>query len=86
MATKAADQLVSVCMDVQVKHVLCCPGVSKSTTVDAYWRQQDKIKFVQDCQVEVAALAAASTAKQSGGLGVVCSIGGPGAIHLCNGL
>jgi len=86
MATKAADQLVSVLMDWQVKHVFGLPGDSIDTTVDALRRQQDKIKFVQVRHEEVAALAAASTAKLTGGLGVCLSIGGPGAIHLLNGL
>lgn len=36
MATKAADQLVSVLMDWQVKHVFGLPGDSIDTTVDAY--------------------------------------------------
>lgn len=86
MATKAADQLVSVLMDWHVKHVFGLPGDSIDTTVDALRRQQDKIKFVQVRHEEVAALAAASTAKLTGGLGVCLSIGGPGAIHLLNGL
>ncbi|MDN6104788.1 MAG: hypothetical protein L0I68_09885, partial [Lacticaseibacillus paracasei] len=47
MATKAADQLVSVLMDWQVKHVFGLPGDSIDTTVDALRRHQDKIKFVQ---------------------------------------
>ncbi len=36
MATKAADQLVSVLMDWQVKHVFGLPGDSIDTTVDVY--------------------------------------------------
>lgn len=86
MATKAADQLVSVLMDWQVKHVFGLPGDSIDTTVDALRRHQDKIKFVQVRHEEVAALSAAATAKLTGGLGVCLSIGGPGAIHLLNGL
>lgn len=38
MATKAADQLVSVLMDWQVKHVFGLPGDSIDTTVDALRR------------------------------------------------
>lgn len=86
MATKAADQLVSVYMDWQVKTVFGLPGHSLHTTVDALRRQQDKIKFVQVRTTTVAALAAHSTAKHTGGLGVCLSIGGPGAITLLLGL
>ena len=73
-------------MDWQVKHVFGLPGDSIDTTVDALRRHQDKIKFVQVRHEEVAALSAAATAKLTGGLGVCLSIGGPGAIHLLNGL
>ena len=69
MATKAADQLVSVLMDWQVKHVFGLPGDSIDTTVDALRRHQDKIKFVQVRHEEVAALSAAATAKLTGGFG-----------------
>ncbi|MFT8593325.1 MAG: pyruvate oxidase [Bifidobacterium sp.] len=86
MSTKAADQLVSVLMNWNVKHVYGLPGDSIDTTVDALRRNQDKIKFVQVRHEEVAALAAASSAKLTGGLGVCLSIGGPGAIHMLNGL
>ena len=86
MSAKAADQLVSVLMDWKVTHVFGLPGDSIDTTVDALRRNKDTIKFVQVRHEEVAALAAASTAKLTGGLGVCLSIGGPGAIHLLNGL
>ncbi|MFT8358917.1 pyruvate oxidase [Bifidobacterium aquikefiri] len=86
MSTKAADQLVSVLMNWKVKHVFGLPGDSIDTTVDALRRNQEKIKFVQVRHEEVAALSAAANAKLTGGVGVCLAIGGPGAIHLLNGL
>lgn len=43
MATKAADVLVCVLMDWQVKHVFGCSGDSIDTTVELLRRQQDKM-------------------------------------------
>jgi pyruvate oxidase len=83
---KGADLLVDVLVDWGVKTVYGLPGDSIDTTVDALRRQKDKIKFIQVRHEEVAALAAAAEAKYTGKLGVCLSIGGPGAIHMLNGL
>ncbi|MFT8837152.1 pyruvate oxidase [Liquorilactobacillus satsumensis] len=84
--TKGSDLLVDVLVDWGVQNVYGLPGDSIDTTVDALRRQQKKIKFTQVRHEEVAALAAAAEAKYTGKLGVCLSIGGPGAIHLLNGL
>lgn len=86
MAQKASEQLVDVLIDWHVKHVYGLPGDSIDTTVDALRKQQDQIGFVQVRHEEVASLAAAAEAKLTGKLGVCLSIGGPGAIHMLNGL
>ncbi|KRM89381.1 pyruvate oxidase [Liquorilactobacillus vini] len=83
---KGADLLVNVLVDWGVKTVYGLPGDSIDTTVDALRRQKDQVKFIQVRHEEVAALAAAAEAKYTGKLGVCLSIGGPGAIHLLNGL
>ncbi|GAJ26767.1 pyruvate oxidase [Liquorilactobacillus sucicola DSM 21376 = JCM 15457] len=83
---KGSDVLVKVLVDWGVKNVYGLPGDSIDTTVDALRRQKDKIKFVQVRHEEVAALSAAAEAKYTDKIGVCLSIGGPGAIHLLNGL
>ena len=83
---KAADQLVAVLESWKVNKSYGLPGDSIDTTVDALDRGQDKIRFIQVRHEEVASLAAAADAKLTGNLGVCLSIGGPGAIHMLNGL
>ncbi|WP_257611718.1 thiamine pyrophosphate-binding protein, partial [Oenococcus oeni] len=75
-----------VLTDWGIKEVYGLPGDSVDTTVDALRRQKDKIKFIQVRHEEVASLAASASAKYTGKIGVCLSIGGPGAIHLLNGL
>ncbi|MBZ2406292.1 MAG: pyruvate oxidase [Liquorilactobacillus hordei] len=84
--TKGADLLVDVLVDWGIQNVYGLPGDSIDTTIDALRRQQDKIKFIQVRHEEVAALSAAAEAKYTDKIGVCLSIGGPGAIHLLNGL
>ncbi len=86
MSGRASDQLVDVLINWDVKHVYGLPGDSIDTTVDALRERQNKIGFVQVRHEEVGALTAAAEAKLTGKLGVCLSIGGPGAIHLLNGL
>ncbi|KRL37983.1 pyruvate oxidase [Liquorilactobacillus uvarum] len=83
---KGSDLLVDVLVDWGVKNVYGLPGDSIDTTVDALRRQKDKVKFIQVRHEEVAALSAAAEAKYTDKIGVCLSIGGPGAIHLLNGL
>lgn len=83
---KGSDLLVNVLVDWGVRDVYGLPGDSIDTTIDALRRQKEKIKFIQVRHEEVAALAAAAAAKYTDKLGVCLSIGGPGAIHMLNGL
>ncbi|WP_396022018.1 pyruvate oxidase [Bombilactobacillus thymidiniphilus] len=82
----AADKMVQVMEAWGIDNVYGLPGDSVDTTVEALYRQRDKIKFTQVRHEEVAALAAAAHGKLTGKVSVCLSIGGPGAIHLLNGL
>lgn len=86
MANKSSEELVQVLIDWGVKNIYGLPGDSIDTTVSALQEKQDQIKFIQVRHEEVGALAAAAEAKLTGKLGVCLSIGGPGAIHMLNGL
>lgn len=82
----AADKMVQVMADWGIKNVYGLPGDSVDTTVEALYRKRSEISFTQVRHEEVAALAAAAYGKLTGQVGVCLSIGGPGAIHLLNGL
>ncbi|BDR52278.1 pyruvate oxidase [Bombiscardovia nodaiensis] len=82
----AADKMVQVMQAWGIDNVYGLPGDSVDTTVEALYRVRDKVKFTQVRHEEVAALAAAAQAKLTGKVGVCLSIGGPGAIHMLNGL
>lgn len=86
MTVRASDKMVDVLAKWGVDNIYGLPGDSVDTTIDALYRAQDKIKFTHVLHEEVAALSAAAHAKLTGKLGVCLSIGGPGAIHLLNGL
>ena len=49
-------------------------------------RSEDAIEFVQARHEEAAAFMAVGHGKYTGGVGVVTSTQGPGAVHLLNGL
>ncbi len=83
---KASEAMINVLLDWGVKRVYGLPGDSIDTTIDALHNYSDEIEFVQVRHEEVASLAATSEAKLTGHIGVCLSIGGPGAIHLLNGL
>lgn len=82
----AADKMVQVMEAWGIDNVYGLPGDSVDTTVEALYRERHKVKFTQVRHEEVAALAAAAHAKLTGKVGVCLSIGGPGAIHMLNGL
>ena len=86
MSVRASDEMVKVLEKWGIDNIYGIPGDSVDTTIDALYRAQDKIKFTHVLHEEVAALAAAAHAKLTGKIGVCLSIGGPGAIHLLNGL
>ncbi len=62
------------------------PGDSIDAVVDSLRTVRDQFKFYHVRHEEVASLAAAGYTKLTGKIGVALSIGGPGLIHLLNGM
>ncbi len=83
---KAGDAVVDILKDWNIDHVYGYPGDSVNNLVEALRKAKDQIKFIQVRHEETASLAAAAEAKITGRVGVCLSIGGPGAIHLLNGM
>lgn len=69
-----------------IDHVYGIPGDSIDAVIDGLKAAEDSIKFVHVRHEEVASLAAAAYTKLTGKIGVSLAIGGPGAIHLLNGM
>ncbi|EAG9261329.1 pyruvate oxidase [Listeria monocytogenes] len=83
---KASETLVQTLKNWGIDHVYGLPGDSIDTVVDALRKEQEAIEFIHVRHEEVATLAAAAYTKLTGKIGVALSIGGPGAIHLLNGM
>lgn len=84
--TLAGHAAADVLQNWDVQHIFGMPGDSINNFVDVLRGKKDDIEFIQIRHEEVAALAASSYAKLTGKIGVCMTIGGPGAIHLLNGL
>lgn len=69
-----------------IDHVYGIPGDSIDAVVDGLKAVESTIKFVHVRHEEVASLSAAAYTKLTGKIGVALGIGGPGAIHLLNGM
>lgn len=69
-----------------IDHIYGIPGGSFNSTMDALYKEQDEIKYIQVRHEEAGALAAAADAKLTGKVGAVFGSAGPGASHLINGL
>ena len=67
-------------------HLYGIPGDSIDAVVDSLRTVRDQFKFYHVRHEEVASLAAAGYTKLTGKIGVALSIGGPGLIHLLNGM
>nr|WP_263312845.1 pyruvate oxidase [Mammaliicoccus sp. Marseille-Q6498] len=83
---KSNDALVQVLKNWQIDHVYGLPGDSIDKVIDALKKEEDNIKFYQVRHEEVGTLAASSYTKLTGKIAVALSIGGPGAIHMLNGM
>lgn len=83
---KANDALVQMLKNWQIDHVYGIPGDSIDKVVDALKKEESSIQFYDVRHEEVATLAASSYAKLTGKIAVALSIGGPGAIHMLNGM
>jgi pyruvate dehydrogenase (quinone) len=69
-----------------VSRIYGFPGDGINGVVGAIARTKGKVDFVQVAHEELASLMACAHAKFSGEVGVCLSTGGPGAVHLLNGL
>src|ERR1700712_5589073 len=87
MAEKvAADVIVDRLKAWGVNRVFGYSGDGINGFMGALRRAQEDIQFVQARHEETAAFMAVGHAKYTGGVGVVTSTQGPGAVHLLNGL
>lgn len=83
---KASDAVIQIMKEWDINHIYGYPGDSVNNLVESLRTHQDEVDFIQVRHEEVGALAAAAEAKLTGKVGVCLSIGGPGAIHLLNGM
>lgn len=83
---KAAEAVIDIMKEWGVEHVYGYPGDSVNNLVEAFRKHQKEIDFIHVRHEEVGALAASAEAKLTGKVGVCLSIGGPGAIHMLNGM
>ena len=86
MPITVSDALVSRLIEWGVRRIYGFPGDGVNGVMGAMRRSKDSIEFVQVAHEELAGLAATAHAKFTNELGVCISTGGPGAIHLLNGL
>jgi pyruvate dehydrogenase (quinone) len=84
--TTAADLLLETIIDWRVDTVFGLPGDGINGIMEALRQRQDRVRFVQVRHEEAAALMAVGYAKVTGKLGVCLATGGPGGLHLLNGL
>ena len=69
-----------------IRRIFGFPGDGINGVLGALRRAEDEIEFVQLAHEELAGMAACAHAKFTGELGVCLSTGGPGVIHMLNGL
>ncbi|MBP1048327.1 pyruvate oxidase [Enterococcus sp. BWM-S5] len=82
----AGTAMVKVMESWGIDHIYGIPGGSFNSTMDALYKEKDRINYIQVRHEEVGALAAAADAKLTGKIGAVFGSAGPGATHLINGL
>ncbi|MCU7556894.1 pyruvate oxidase [Macrococcus capreoli] len=83
---KASHALVKALRNWEIDHVYGIPGDTIDTVIDALKTAEEEIKFYNVRHEEVASLAATNYTKLTGKIAVSIAIGGPGAIHLLNGM
>ncbi|MEU3017433.1 thiamine pyrophosphate-requiring protein [Nocardiopsis sp. NPDC007018] len=86
MAQNVADHLLRRLSQWGVTEIFGYPGDSVNGLVAQMAKVEDGPRFVQSRHEEMAAFAAVGYAKFGGRLGVCMATGGPGAVHLLNGL
>ncbi|WP_398574430.1 pyruvate oxidase [Staphylococcus equorum] len=83
---KANDALVKALKSWDIDHLYGIPGDSIDAVVDSLRTENNNIKFINVRHEEAASLTASSYTKVTGKIGVALSIGGPGIVHLLNGM
>ncbi|KRL01164.1 pyruvate oxidase [Liquorilactobacillus capillatus DSM 19910] len=83
---KAGHALAKILTSWDVDHLYGITADSINNTVDGFYQEKEKLKYIQVRHEEVGALAAAADAKLTGTIGVTFGSAGPGAVHLLNGL
>ncbi len=83
---KANMALIKALKTWDIDHVYGIPGDSIDAVVDGLKSAEDSIRFINVRHEEVASLSAAAYTKLTGKIGVALGIGGPGAVHLLNGM
>lgn len=83
---RTGEIMIDILTNWGVDHLYGMPGDSINEFVNDIRNREEDLSFVQVRHEEVGALAASSYAKLTGKLGVCLSIGGPGGVHLLNGL
>jgi pyruvate dehydrogenase (quinone) len=86
MARTVADFIVERLHAWGVSRIYGYPGDGINGVVGAIGRAEGKIEFIQARHEEMAAFMACGHAKVTGETGVCLATGGPGAIHILNGL
>jgi len=81
-----ADFVVERLQQWNVRRVFGYPGDGINGVIGAIHRRERSVDFVQVAHEELASMMATAHAKYTGEVGVCLSTGGPGAIHLLNGL
>src|SRR5437868_8328249 len=69
-----------------IRRVYGFPGDGINGVLGALRRAEDQVSFIQVAHEELAGMAACAHAKFTGNLGVCLSTGGPGLIHMLNGM
>lgn len=86
MAQLVSDYLLARLREWGVEHIFSYAGDGINGILAAWQRAGDNPRFVQARHEELAAFEAVGYAKFSGRTGVCIATGGPGAVHLLNGL
>ncbi|MFG2004309.1 thiamine pyrophosphate-requiring protein [Spirillospora sp. NPDC048911] len=86
MGRTVGDYVLERLREWKVDHAFGYPGEGINGVIAAFGRSDDPPRFVQSRHEEMAAFQAVGYAKFSGRPGVCMATGGPGAVHLLNGL
>ena len=86
MGSTVADTVIDALIAEGVERVYGVPGDAINALLDSIRRRSERIRFILTRHEETAALTAAYEAKLTGRLAACVGTGGPGAIHLLNGL